>query len=123
MRVFKTKWFNRFTEQENIDDEALCKAIKRAEKGLIDADLGGCLIKIRIAKKGRGRSAGYRTLIAYKKDKIAIFLFGFAKNEQENISDKEEKSLKEIATKWVTANDNELNNSFRTGIIREVKYE
>lgn len=64
MRVFKTNWFERYTDKENIDDRTLIEAIDQAEKGLIDAELGGSLIKIRIAKKGRGKSAGYRTLIA-----------------------------------------------------------
>lgn len=66
MRVFKTKWFTRYATRENIDDDSLKDTIKRVEKGLMDAELGGNLIKIRIARKGQGRSSGYRTLIAYK---------------------------------------------------------
>lgn len=97
MRVFKTKWFSRFASKEKLDDASLAEAIKRAEKGLIDAELGGNLIKVRIARKGQGRSSGYRTLIAFRKNKRAVFLFGFAKNERDNIEDDELTSLKEIA--------------------------
>lgn len=73
MRVFKTKWFARYAMREKIDDDSLNEAIKRAEKGLADAELGGSLVKIRIARKGQGRSSGYRTLIAYKKTEEPCF--------------------------------------------------
>jgi hypothetical protein len=56
MRAFKTKWFSRFARQELIADASLWEAIERAERGLIDADLGGGLIKQRIARQGKGRS-------------------------------------------------------------------
>lgn len=79
MRVFKTKWFGRYAIQENIDDASLKESIKRAEKGLIDADLGGSLIKMRIAKKGQGRSSGYRVLIAYKKNNRAFLYLDLPK--------------------------------------------
>ena len=51
MRVFKTKWFVRFARREEISDKALREAVERAEHGLIDADLGGGLIKQRVAKR------------------------------------------------------------------------
>lgn len=123
MRVFKTKWFARYAMKENIDDDSLNEAIKRAEKGLVDAELGGNLLKIRIARKGQGRSSGYRTLIAYKKNKRAVFLYGFAKNERENIGNDELMSLKELASAWIKASDQEINHSLSTEILKEVNYE
>jgi len=86
MRTFKTRWFARFARREGMSDEALREAIERAERGLIDADLGGGLIKQRIARPGGGRSGGYRTIIAYRIADRAVFLDGFAKSEQGNIS-------------------------------------
>ena len=62
MEVFKTRWFARFARQERIADSSLREAIERAERGLIDADLGGGLIKQRVARPGRGRSGGYRVI-------------------------------------------------------------
>ncbi|MBS4168121.1 hypothetical protein PARA125_000753 [Parachlamydia sp. AcF125] len=109
--------------REGIDYDSLNEAIKRAEKGLVDADLGGNLIKIRIARKGQGRSSGYRTLIAYKKGKRAVFLYGFAKNERENIDSNELISLKELASAWIKANDQELNRSLSNSLLKEVNYE
>lgn len=66
MQVFKTRWFSRFAKQEGIGDWALIQAVERAERGLIDADLGGGLIKQRVARQGKGRSGGYRVIVAYR---------------------------------------------------------
>lgn len=52
MRVFKIRWFVRFARGERIDDESLSEAITRAARGLVDADLGGGLIKQRVARRG-----------------------------------------------------------------------
>ena len=85
MRVFKIRWFARFARGERIDDKSLSEAIARASRGLVDADLGGGLIKQRVARQGRGRSGGYRMIIAFRMRKRAVFLYGFAKNERGNI--------------------------------------
>lgn len=123
MRVFKTKWFARYAKRERIDDETLCEAIKRTERGIIDADLGGDIIKQRIAKDGQGRSKGYRTLIAYKCHKKAFFLYGFAKNERDNIDDDELESLKEMAIAWLKMTDQKIKHSLDNGLLQEVNYE
>jgi len=85
VRTFKTKWLARFARRERIADKSLREAIERAERGLIDADLGGGLIKQRVARQGQGRSGGYRTIIAYRAKERAVFFYGFAKNDRENI--------------------------------------
>lgn len=79
MRIFKTKWFVRYVRQEHISDHGLRDAIERAERGLIDADLGGGVIKQRVARTGQGRSGGYRMLIAYRSGNRAVFMYGIAK--------------------------------------------
>ena len=94
MRVYKVKVFARFQRRERIAETALAKAIESAELGLVDAELGGGLIKQRIARPGRGKSGGYRTVIAYRRGDLAIFLLGFAKNERANISAEELEELK-----------------------------
>jgi hypothetical protein len=66
VRIYKSKWFHRFTRREGIPDSALRDAVARAEKGQIDADLGGGVIKQRIARPGEGRSAGYRTILFFR---------------------------------------------------------
>lgn len=76
----------RYARQERIEDHSLCEVIERAERGLVDADLGGGIIKQRVARAGQGRSGGFRLLIGYRSGNRAVFLYGFAKNERENIT-------------------------------------
>ena len=85
MRIFKTKGLVRFARRERIADARLIQAIERAERGIIDADLGVGLIKQRIARPGQGRSGGYRVIVAYRVRGRAVFLYGFAKNDLDNI--------------------------------------
>jgi len=86
LRVFKTKEFVRLSRRADIDDERLCGAVDRAARGLIDADLGGGLIKQRIARKGQGRRGGFRALMAFSAETRAVFVYAFAKNERDNIA-------------------------------------
>jgi hypothetical protein len=85
LRIFKTKWFARYARRERIADRGLSEAIARAERGLVDAELGGGIIKQRVARTGQGRSGGFRLLIAYRAGDRAVFLYGFAKRDRENI--------------------------------------
>ncbi len=98
MRIFKTRDFARFARKEDIADALLCDAIARAERGLVDAALGGGIIKQRVPRKGRGRSGGFRTLIAYRQSQRAVFLHGFSKNTQGNLEENEIEALKTAAT-------------------------
>jgi hypothetical protein len=84
-RIFKLKGFARFQRKERISDASLRKAIGSVEAGLVDADLGGGLVKQRLARTGQGKSGGYRTVIAVRRGDRAVFLYGFAKNERSNI--------------------------------------
>lgn len=121
MRIFKTKWFTRYARKLQIKDEDLCDAVKRTERGIVDADLGGGLLKLRIPRQGQGRSGGYRMLIAYRQGNRAIFLYGFAKNERDNIQDNELKTLKEIAADWLKAGEKDLKNAIEKGVLEEIK--
>lgn len=123
MRVFKTRYFARFARQESILDDTLAKAIRDAERGLIAAELGGGLIKLRVARPGRGKSGGYRTLIAYSRGRRAVFLLGFAKNERENIDPKQLADLKTAATDILTQTDYALDMQIEEGRLQEVDYD
>ena len=121
MRIYKTRWVGRYTRREGIADKALIEAIERAEQGLIDADLGGGLIKQRVAREGRGRSGGYRMLIAYRKKDRAFFLYGFAKSERGNIEKNELMSLQEIGARWLGADAPEMARALGDHTIEEVE--
>jgi hypothetical protein len=122
MKVFKTKWFSRFARGEGIADASLGEAIQRAEHGSIDADLGGGLIKQRVARKGQGRSGGYRVIVAYRAKGRAVFLYGFAKNERENISPDELAVLRELAKNWLAADAARMQKEIEAGNLEEVEY-
>jgi hypothetical protein len=85
LRIFKIRSFHRFARKEGIGDPDLCHAVDQAEDGLVDAGLGGGLIKQRLARKGGGKRGGYRVLFAFRLGERAVFLHGFAKNEKDNI--------------------------------------
>jgi hypothetical protein len=97
VRIYKLKAFARFQRKERISDASLAKAIRSAEAGLVDADLGSGLIKQRIARAGRGKSGGYRTVIAFRRGKRAVFFFGFAKNDRSNIDGEELDEFRRLA--------------------------
>lgn len=120
MQIFKTKWFARFARREGIGDGALREAIAQAEQGLIDAKLGGDLIKQRVARSGEGKSGGYRTLIAFRVKNRAVFLYGFAKNERENVKDDELTTLKEIAGAWIAADATRIGHALKDGELHDV---
>jgi hypothetical protein len=119
LRVFKTKLFARYAKRAGINDKTLWKAVERTECGLIDADLGGNLFKQRISEG----SKGYRVLLVYKCKNRTVFLYGFAKNERDNIEDDELESLKELGADWLKANDQTIKNSLEDGRLKEVKNE
>jgi hypothetical protein len=121
MRIFKTKALARFTKREAIADESLVAAIETARRGLIDADLGAGLIKQRVARPGQGKRGGFRMLIAFRSDR-AVFLFGFAKNERDNIDDQQLTTLREIVALWFAADDKKIAQALKDGILIEVKH-
>jgi hypothetical protein len=94
VRTFKTKAFSRFAGKAGISDAALCRALRDAERGLVATDLGGGVIKQRIARPGQGKSGGFRTLIVFRAGIRAIFVHGFAKNEKDNIEKDEVVALR-----------------------------
>ena len=96
-RIYKLRGFARFQRKERISDALLRKAIDGVEAALIHADLGGGLVKQRLARPGQGKSGGYRTVIAIKRGDRAVFLYGFAKNERGNIDDEELEEFRQLA--------------------------
>lgn len=121
MRIFKSKWFQRFARKEGIEDTALREAVKRAEKGLIDADLGGEVLKQRIARPGQGKSKGYRAIILFRHGSRAFFTYGFPKSERGNINDDEEQEFKEAAKYVLSLSDKHLAALIERGDFVEVK--
>jgi hypothetical protein len=122
MRVYKIKGFARFQRSERILDSALVETILAAERGLVNADLGGGLIKQRVARPGQGKSGGFRTLIAYRRGERAVFLFGFAKNERANIDDDELGEWRHIGRLYLALDERRIEAAITAQELMEVRY-
>ncbi len=122
MRVFKTKSFARFTRKEGISNTKLSDAVLEIEKGLYEADLGGGLFKKRVARRGKGKSGGYRTAVAYREGMLSVFLHGFPKNDKGNLTDLELEELKKFAKLYLQLEDVDIKRALNEGRIEEVKY-
>ncbi len=120
MRIFKTKTLAKFTRQHGISDDGLVDAVERAVRGLIDADLGGQIIKQRVARPGQGKRGGFRMINGIRSDR-AIFLFAFAKNERENIDRAELMTLREIVASFLNAAEETIAQALKDGTLIEVQ--
>jgi hypothetical protein len=122
-RIFKTPDFVTWAKDEGVNDKALLDAVKEIEAGLIDANLGGHVIKKRVAREGQGKSGGFRTLIAFKAQDKSFFMFGFAKNEKDNISAKEKAALKAMAKELLAYDDKALIKAIKARALLEIKQD
>ena len=86
MRIFKIKKFAKFCLGEGISDAQLLETVTEIERGKFDADLGSGLFKQRIARRGEGKSGGYRVILFFRMRHRVVFVHGFAKNDTANIS-------------------------------------
>ena len=89
---------------------------------MIDADLGGGLIKQRVARQGKGRSGGYRMIVAYRAKRRAVFLYGFAKSERESIDSDELSTAREVGADWLAADEGGLRRAILDGELQELSH-
>lgn len=120
MRIFKNKSFARFARKARVTDMVLCAVIAGASRGLIDADLGGGVVKQRISRQGGGKSGGFRTIILFRIGERAFFVHGFAKNEQDNIRDDELAAFKLLAAQMLAYDDATLAKAVANGTLTEM---
>lgn len=119
-RVFLTRTFARWMRKAGLPDDAICQAVSEMAQGLIDADLGGNVVKKRIGLPGQGKRGGARTIVATKMADRWFFLYGFGKNERANIDKDELKVLQEVAKELLELNDRQLAAALSAGEIMEV---
>ena len=113
--------FVRFAKREGLEDGALCEAVGRAERGLVDADLGGGVIKQRIAREGAGRSGGFRTIVLFRSGALAFFVYGFGKSDRENLRPDELATFRLLADEYLALDREGLRAAQLVGAIIEVK--
>jgi len=121
VRIFKSKAFARFARKEGLTDTQLAKAVTDAENGLIDADLGGGVIKQRIARLNEGKSGGYRSIILFKIGARAFYVHGFAKSDQSSIDAVELTDFRKLASVLLNITDAQMEPLLREGKFTEVK--
>jgi hypothetical protein len=121
MRVFKTRTFDRSMKRSGMTDGALWAAVLEMAQGLIDADLGGHVVKKRVALPGQGKRGGARTIVATKLAERWFFLYGFRKNERANIDKDELRALQEVAKDLLGLDDRRLDIALQAGEIMEVR--
>jgi len=119
-RVFKTRHFSRWMRKTELTDSSLCLAVVEMIQGLIDADLGGGVIKKRVGLAGRGKRGGARTLVATNRGNRWFFLFGFEKNDRANISAEEKEALQSIARDLLARTTRELDAQVDDGTLQEI---
>lgn len=122
-RVFKTRHFVRWMRKTTLTDAALCEAVREMGEGLIDADLGGDVVKKRVALPGRGKSSGVRTLVATRKASRWFFVFGFEKSERANVSVNELEALQALASQLLALSGSQLEVAVEDGALQEICHE
>lgn len=122
MRVYKLKAFARFQRRERIPDKALEKAVRNAEDGLVDADLGGGLVKQRVPRPGQGKSGGFRAIIAYRHGDRAVFLYGFAKSERADLEDDERAYWRRVGRAYLGLDEAGIEAAITAEELMEVSY-
>ena len=106
--------------KSRLTDPALCQAVAEMAAGLIDAELGGGVVKKRVGLPGRGKSGGARTIVATNKGNRWFFVFGFEKNERANINDGELEALKAIAADLLSQPAQQLDAAVADGTLSEI---
>ncbi|MEO8768302.1 MAG: type II toxin-antitoxin system RelE/ParE family toxin [Nitrosospira sp.] len=120
MAAYKTRWFDRWARKQELTTPILSATVREMTAGLYDADLGGGLLKKRIARTGQGKSGGFRTLVATNKGNRWVFMYGFPKNERSNIDKDEEEALKKLAAHLLSFTAQAFDNAQRAGELMEM---
>ena len=120
MRIFKHRQFQQWMKGEDVTDGMLKEAVAEMVVGLRDVSLGSGLYKKRIAAPGKGKSGGYRTLIAFKSAFRAFFIYGFSKNEKANITVNEKCVYRRLSRILLEADESTLNTMLHIGSLIEV---
>jgi hypothetical protein len=121
VRVFKVSKFSRTAEKEGITDSELKNIVNNTlEAGQADANLGGDVYKVRIARKGGGKRGGYRSIVFFRSGERTFFQYLFAKSERDNISQKELAEFKDLASDYFSMTDDQINERLKAGRLQEI---
>jgi hypothetical protein len=120
VRIFKNTWFTRFAEKEGITDAELRELVNQLESGQADANLGGDVYKVRVARQGEGKSVGYRVIVFFRSEERTFFVYGFAKSVKDNINQRELRIFKKRSKNSLSMPDNQINDRLTDGTLIEI---
>jgi hypothetical protein len=123
VRVFKYPRFSRFAGKEGITDKELLEIVDQLEAKQADANLGGSIYKVRIARQGEGKSGGHRVIVYFRNEFRTFFAYGFSKSDMDNISEKDLKRFKEDAKLQFSFTEEQIEARLRNGIFIEITEE
>ena len=123
MKRLSTKWFKKWSKKVKLANDDLLGAISDLEDGLSTTDLGNHLFKVRVKRENSGKSSGFRTIIVYQENEKAIFLYGFGKNEKENIDKSELQYFKKLGSDLLALNSEQLEESIGQKILFDLEEE
>ncbi len=121
MKKLSTKWFKKWSKKVNLSNQDLLETIQNLEAGFSVSELGGNLFKVRAKRKHSGKRSGFRTIIVLKSGEKAIFLYGFGKNEKENISKSDLKNLKKLGHDLISLDSKQLKVAISKGILFDLE--
>jgi hypothetical protein len=120
VRIFKNTWFTRFADKEGIMDSDLRELVNQLEAGQAEADLGGGVYKVRFARLGEGKSGGYRIIVFFQKEERTFYIYGYAKSDRSNVSQKELKRLKKQAGSMFSMSEDQIQAALKEGVVIEI---
>lgn len=120
MRIFKGNWFSHFAKKEKISDKTLNIISKELDQGHFDADLGGGVIKQRLARPGGGKSGGYRLIICFRKGELTFFIYAYPKSSLANINATDLKNYKKLARHILSMTTEQLEMLIESGDFQEI---
>jgi len=120
MKRLKTKWFSKWAKKQKLVDARLLLAITNMQNSLSSINLGGGLYKVRVSLEYSGKSGAYRTIVVYRKNDIAVMVYGFMKKEQENLSSSELRSFKKLAKDILALNNEELEKAIEDKVFTQI---
>ncbi len=101
MDRYKLKDFAKWAKKESISDDELAAVASEMSRGLLGDRLGAHIYKKRIRVEGRGKRGGARAIVLYKDQDVTLFLYGYLKNDQADLSQNEEKQLRLFASEFM----------------------
>ncbi|MGR3176950.1 MAG: type II toxin-antitoxin system RelE/ParE family toxin [Candidatus Anammoxibacter sp.] len=123
MVKLKTKWFRKWAKKAKLSNSDLTDAIENIQNGLRTAKLGANLFKVRVARSSQGKVGSYRIMVVYKENDRAIFLYGFGKNEKENIDIRELTALKTLGKDLLSLKLDQIGVALKNGLLFEMEDE